>query len=95
PRPASRSETRDTPLDGFDQVLLADYEYVPTGFDPDDTTLGFRGKHWFGEHLAVGATWIDENRSGEDYGLQGADVTLQAGRGTFLKLENSRTQATN
>ncbi|UZW60052.1 hypothetical protein [Lysobacter enzymogenes] len=89
------SLTRDTPLDGFDQVLLADYEYVPTGFDPDDTTLGFRGKHWFGEHLAVGGTWIDENRSGEDYALQGADVTLQAGRGTFLKVENSRTQATS
>ncbi|QQP95461.1 hypothetical protein [Lysobacter enzymogenes] len=89
------SLTRDTPLDGFDQVLLADYEYVPTGFDPDDTTLGFRGKHWFGEHLAVGGTWVDENRSGEDYSLKGADVTLQAGRGTFLKLESSRTQATS
>ncbi|QWP79253.1 hypothetical protein J5226_01090 [Lysobacter sp. K5869] len=89
------SLTRDRPLDGFDQVLLADYEYVPTGFDPDDTTLGVRGKHWFGEHLAVGGTWIDENRSGEDYTLQGADLTLQAGRGTFLKVENSRTQATS
>ena len=77
--------TRDTPLDGFAQRLLVDYEYVPTGFDPDDVTAGFRGKHWFGDHVAVGATYVDENRAGEDYTLQGADITLQAGRGTYLK----------
>jgi hypothetical protein len=87
--------TIDTPLDGLTQVLLVDYEYVPSGFDPDDVTLGVRGKHWFGQHLAVGGTYVDENRSGEDYTLKGADVTLQAGRGTYLKLEHSRTEATS
>lgn len=87
--------TRDAPLDGFAQVLLADYEYVPDGFDADGVTAGFRGRHWFGEHVAVGATWVDENRAGDDYALQGADVTLQAGRGTYLKLEQSRSEATS
>lgn len=87
--------TRDAPLDGFAQVLLVDYEFVPNGFDADDTTMGFRGKHWFGNHVAVGATWIDENRAGEDYSLKGLDLTLQAGRGTYLKLEQSRTEATS
>ena len=86
--------TRDTPLDGLTQVLLVDYEYVPQGFDPDDVTAGFRGKHWFGDHVAVGATYVDENRAGEDYTLAGADLTLQAGRGTYLKLEHSKTEAT-
>ena len=87
--------TRDTPLDGFSQILLVDYEFVPNGFDADEVTAGFRGKHWFGEHVALGATWIDENRAGDDYALQGADLTLQAGRGTYLKLEHSRTEATS
>ncbi len=87
--------TRDAPLDGYDQVLLVDYEYVPNGFDPNDVTAGFRGKHWFGEHLAVGATYVDENRAGEDYTIKGADVTLQAGRGTYLKIEHTRTQASS
>ncbi len=87
--------TRDTPLDGFSQVLLVDYEFVPSGFDPDDFTAGFRGKHWFGDHVAVGATWVDENRAGDDYSLKGADLTLQAGRGTYLKLEQSSTRATS
>ncbi len=87
--------TRDAPLDGYDQVLLVDYEYVPDGFDPNDLTAGFRGKHWFGDHVAVGATYVDENRAGEDYTLKGADLTLQAGRGTYLKVERTRTQATS
>lgn len=87
--------TRDAPLDGFTQVLLADYEYVPTGFDPDELTAGFRGKHWFGDHVAVGATYVDENRAGEDYSLQGADITLQAGRGTYLKLEQAKSESTS
>ena len=56
--------TRDAPLDGYSQVLLVDYEYVPTGFDPDDVTAGIRGKHWFGDHVGVGVTYVDENRAG-------------------------------
>ncbi|MCA0394869.1 MAG: hypothetical protein LCH70_12270 [Proteobacteria bacterium] len=89
------SLTTDTPLDGFAQILLVDYEYVPDGFDPDEIAAGFRGKHWFGDHVAVGATWIDENRAGDNYSLKGADITLQAGRGTYLKVEHSKTESTS
>jgi hypothetical protein len=86
--------TRDAPLDGYENVLLIDYEYVPTGFDSDQLAAGFRGKQWLGEHVAIGATYVDENRSGDDYSLAGVDLTLQAGRGTYLKLEHVRTEAT-
>lgn len=86
--------TRDAPLDGFEQRLLVDYEWVPSDFNPDEVTAGVRGKHWFGDHVGVGATWVDENRAGEDYTLMSADVTLQAGKGTYLKLEHSRTEST-
>ncbi|UJB19502.1 MULTISPECIES: DUF7507 domain-containing protein [Lysobacter] len=94
-RDGLRTLTHDTPLDGYLQVLLVDYEYVPDGLDVDNVSAGFRGKHWFGDHLAVGGTYVDENREGEDYTLKGADLTLQAGRGTYLKLEGSRSQATS
>lgn len=87
--------TRDAPLDGFEQRLIVDYEWVPNGFDPDEITAGVRGKHWFGDHVGVGATWVDESRAGEDYTLMSADITLQAGKGTYLKLEHSRTEATS
>ena len=86
--------TRDAPLDGFEQRLIVDYEWLPSDFNADEVTAGVRGKHWFGDHLGVGLTYVDENRAGEDYTLMGADVTLQAGKGTYLKLEHSRTEST-
>ena len=85
--------TRDTPLDGLEQRLLVDYEWVPSGFDADELTVGLRGKHWFGDHVGVGATYIDESRAGEDYTLKGGDITLQAGKGTFLKAEYARSES--
>ncbi len=89
-----RTLTRDAPLDGYEQLLLADYEYVPVGFSSDDVSAGVRGKQWLGEHVAIGGTYIDESRSGDDYSLKGVDLTLQAGRGTYLKLERTRTEST-
>ncbi len=88
-----RTITRDTPLDGYEQRLIADYEWVPSGFDADEITAGFRGKHWFGDHFGVGATYVDENRAGEDYTLAAGDLTLRAGRGTYLKAEYSQTES--
>ena len=87
------SITRDAPLDGFEQRLIVDYEWVPSRFDSDEITAGFRGKKWFGDHVGIGATYVDENRAGEDYTLYGGDITLQAGKGTYLKGEFARTEA--
>ncbi|WP_251360251.1 hypothetical protein [Kangiella sp. TOML190] len=84
---------RDEPLDGFDNILLVDYEYLPTGFDSDETTLGGRAKVWIGDHVAIGGTFVDENRAGDDYELQALDLTLQAGRGTYLKLESAKSES--
>ncbi len=89
------SITRDTPLDGYQQRLVVDYEWVPSEFDAEDMTAGLRAKHWFGNHVGVGVTQVNENRSGEDYSLSGADLTLQAGKGTFLKIEHSRTESSS
>ncbi|WP_217645722.1 hypothetical protein [Pseudoxanthomonas sp. GM95] len=85
--------TRDTPLDGYEQRLLVDYEFVPTDFQTDDISAGFRGKQWLGDHVAVGATYVEENRAGEDYTLAGGDLTLQAGKGTYLKAEYTQTES--
>ncbi|GAB3335420.1 hypothetical protein [Marilutibacter aestuarii] len=85
--------TRDAPLDGLEQRLLVDYEWLPSDFDADEITAGLRGKQWFGDHLGVGFTYVDENRAGEDYTLAAGDVTLQAGKGTYLKLEYAQTES--
>lgn len=86
---------RDTPLDGFDNRLLVDYEYIPVGFSAGQTTLGFNGRTWLGDHVAVGGTYVDEQRSGEDYRLAALDLTLQAARGTYLKFEQASSEATS
>jgi hypothetical protein len=88
------SLVRIGPLDGSDMVLLVDYEFVPDAFDPDNMTAGGRAEQWLGDHVAVGATHVEESRSGDDYRMTGVDATLQAGRGTFVKAEFAQTDAT-
>ncbi|WOE73880.1 hypothetical protein [Alterisphingorhabdus coralli] len=83
---------RDQPLIGFEQRLIVDYEYVPQGFDPDNLTFGLRGKQGIGDVVQIGGTYVEENRSGEDYRLYGADVVLRAGQGTYAKFEYARTE---
>uniref|UniRef100_UPI00105ED29A hypothetical protein n=1 Tax=Cognatilysobacter terrigena TaxID=2488749 RepID=UPI00105ED29A len=89
-----RTLTRDEPLDGYQQLLLADYEYIPSGFDAGHASTGVRAKQWVGDHVAFGGTYVDENREGDDYRLIGGDLTLQAGRGTYLKVEQHRSDST-
>jgi hypothetical protein len=88
------SIVRIGPLDGNDMVLVVDYEYVPAAFDPDNMTVGGRAERWFGDHVAVGATHVGESRSADNYQMSGADMTLQVGRGTYLKGEFVRSEAT-
>ena len=91
----SPSLIKDMPLDGNQMLLLVDYEYAPVGFSLDEGTVGARGKRWIGEHVAVGGTYVDESRDGgEDYTLKGADLTVQAGRGSYVKMEYAETEAT-
>lgn len=85
---------RDEPVDGNQLVMLVDYEYLPAGFDANHLTAGGRLKKWFGDSVAIGVTYVDENRAGDDYELAGVDLTLQAGKGTYLKLEKAETNNT-
>ena len=78
---------RDDPLEGDDVFLLADFEYVSTGFDADDITVGGHVNAWLTDALGVGATYVTESRSGADYELKGVDLTLRAGLATYIKLE--------
>lgn len=88
------SITIDKPLDGYEQRLIVDYEYAPKGMD-DQLTMGVRAKHWLNDHIGVGATYVDEENSGDDYNLKAADLTLKAGRGTYLKVEHGQSESTS
>jgi hypothetical protein len=92
-RENSPTLTRDTPLDGLEQRLVVDYEWVPSDFDSDQITAGGRARQWFGDHVGVGLTYVDEKRAGDDYTILGGDLTLQAGKGTYVKAEYVRTES--
>ncbi|MEM7083990.1 MAG: OmpA family protein [Pseudomonadota bacterium] len=87
------SIVRDGPLDGHLAVLIADYEYIPEGFDPDHIGYGLRGRQWLGDHVAVGLTYAQENRGGgaQDYDLVGGDVRLEYAPNTFIHAEFAST----
>lgn len=83
----------ESALNGYEQRLIVDYEFVPTGFEPESIIAGFRGKHWITDNIAVGGTYVDENQAGSDYLMKGVDVTLKAGNGTYLKGEYTKTES--
>lgn len=76
----------------YENHLLVDYEYVPEG--SENLVAGGRGQVWAGDHVAVGGTYVSEERAGDDYQLHGVDLTLRAGRGTYLKAEVAQSEST-
>ncbi len=84
---------KDLPLDGSDVLLLIDYEYVPDDLDLGDATYGGRAKGWVAGGVALGGTYVREERDGADYQLVGADLTLETDRGSYIKCEYATSEA--
>jgi hypothetical protein len=84
---------KDTPLDGDQVYLIADYEYVPDDFDSDKASYGARGKVWLNDHFAVGGTYAHEDRLDDDYELKGLDFTFKKNKGTYIKGEYAESES--
>ena len=84
---------RDEPLSGNETYLVVDYEYSPVSVDFDDVSVGARGKKWFGDHVGVGGTWVNENREGSDYSIMGTDVTVKKSDRTYIKGEFAQSES--
>ncbi len=91
---AAPSIIKDMPLDGDQVYLVVDYEYVTSDFDTDELAYGARAKTWLDDKLALGGTYVHENRNGADHEIRGVDVTARLGRGTYLKGEYAQSEAT-
>lgn len=72
--------------------LVADYEYSDTGDSLDSLTYGGRVKQWFGDHIALGGTYVEEDRSTSEYTLKGIDGTVRLGKESFVKAESTKTK---
>ncbi len=77
-------------LDGSPVYLIVDYEYDP-GTDTKIPNRGIRGYTWVGDHLRIGATAVEEKRSGGDYDMRGVDAMMKFGRNTKITAEYATT----
>lgn len=83
----------ERPINGYDQFLIVDYEYIPSNFDPKDVTKGGRAQYWVNDHLALGLTYVDERENHRSaFEMQGVDTILKAGNGTWLRAEYTHTR---
>jgi hypothetical protein len=74
-------------------VLSVQYEFYPTGLQQDQMSAGLNLRQWFNDTVALGATYVNEQRGGQDYALKGADLTLQKGPQTWVKVEHARSES--
>jgi hypothetical protein len=72
--------------------LVVDYEYNDTGDALDNVTYGGRAQKWFGDHVAIGGTYVEEKRDDATYNLSGLDATFRMGAESFVKVESSKTK---
>ncbi len=79
-------------LNGNPVFVVIDYEYDNTSVASlNDTTYGARVKEAVGEHVTVGATYVQEASATGTYTLQGGDVTLRLGGATQVNAEFSQS----
>lgn len=84
---------RDEPLSGNETVLIVDYEYSPTNFDFNDSSMGIRAKRWISDHVGIGGTWAREERADDDYDIKGVDLTLKRSEQSFVKTEYAQSES--
>lgn len=87
------SPIQEGPTEGLQNYLVVNYEYYPVALDQSNYSVGANVKHWLNNQIALGATGVKEQRAGQDYELLAADITLQQGAGTWVKIEHAQSQS--
>lgn len=86
---------KNNPRDGFENYLVADYEYIPRDSDTlDNLTFGGRTKGWINDYIGLGGTYVSEEKDTYDYEMKGVDLTLRATEGTYMTTEYSQSEGT-
>lgn len=75
----------------YDQNLIVQYEYTPTGGAGGATAFGGRAEGWVTERMRLGATHMQEETAGGTQQISGADMVVAIGKESSLELEYART----
>ncbi|MGH1377037.1 MAG: OmpA family protein [Alphaproteobacteria bacterium] len=79
-------------LSGNPVYLVAGYEFTPSASEINNLSKGGRVSHWVNDNLRVGVTAYDQDGSGLDQTLTGADIIARYKPGTYIKLETARSR---
>ena len=83
---------RTNALNGDAAYLVVRYEYTP-GFDElDAVSVGGQAHYWLGDYVKLGLTSNNNEQEGSDNSLNGADLTLRLGAGSWLKLQQGESE---
>ncbi len=83
---------RSGALSGDEAYLVVRYEYTP-GFDEMDAlSTGGQAHYWFGDLVRLGMTMNVNEQDGADSSLNAADLTLRLSAGSWLKLQQAKSE---
>jgi len=79
-------------LDGNPVYVVVDYEYEPKD-KYYEGTYGIRAAQSITDYLQLGATYVKEAKTSEDYELKGIDTILHITKDTFIKVEYAESKS--
>ena len=83
---------RSGAVSGDEAHLVVRYEYTPGFDDIDALSTGGQAHYWFGNHVKLGLTANVNEQDDTDSSLQAADVTFRWTAGSWLKLQQARSE---
>jgi len=79
-------------ISGNPIYVVVDYQYAVAGLQMQ-TSQGARIAQAIGGNVVLGGTYIQDNANGQNYSLQGTDVTLHVNKDAAVKAEYARTKS--
>lgn len=75
----------------YSYYLNVDYEYYTYETDNNKLTYGLSDKKWLNDNVALGGTYIRENRDAFDYELMGLNSTIKLSENSYLEAEIAKS----
>jgi hypothetical protein len=83
---------RSGAISGDEAHLVVRYEYTPGFDDIDALATGGQAHYWFGNHVKLGVTANVNEQDDTDSSLQAADLTFRWTAGSWLKVQQARSE---
>lgn len=83
---------RSSAISGDETYLVVRYEFSPGFDDVDALATGGQAHYWFGDHVKLGVTANINEQDDADSSLNAVDLTLRLTTGSWLKVQQARSE---